>query len=173
MDSPSRWQLAASLWVIAGLAFPFVTPATNLLSAPFQYLGTTAGMSDELAYRVAFTIVRVPLTALLAIAIAATQCAIVPDVRRLARQWLTAAAAAASVSVLIWLPTTLITAQFVGDTFPEPARALLLTFGAALLAGLVSFAQRRTARRAVAVPGSFVVLGVLAAILGAFAGWAL
>jgi hypothetical protein len=80
---------------------------------------------------------------------------------------------AASISVLIWLPTTLIAAQSFGQTFPEPVRALLLTFGAGLLAGLASLNQRRTMRRAVSVPASFVVWSVLAAVLGALGGWAL
>jgi hypothetical protein len=169
----TQWLLAASLWVIAGFAFPFLTPATNLLSRDLQqYLAAAAGMSDELAYRVTFTIVRVPLTAVLAIVIAAVQCAVVLAVRPLARRWFTAAATAASISVLIWLPTTLIVAQFVGDIFPEPVRALLLTLGAGLLAGLVSFNQRRHTRRAVTAPEPFVMTSVLAAVLGALGGWA-
>jgi hypothetical protein len=174
LDRRTHWLLAAWLWVIAGFAFPFLTPATNFLSLAMQrQLAATAGISDELAYRVAFTIVRVPLTALLAIVIAAAQCGVVPAVPPLARRWLTASAMAASISVLIWLPTTLIAAQSFGQTFPEPVRALLLTFGAGLLAGLASLNQRRTMRRAVSVPASFVVLSVLAAVLGALGGWAL
>jgi hypothetical protein len=174
VDRPPHWLVAASLWSIAGFAFPFITPATNLLSRILQpYLAAAAGMSEELAYLVAFTIVRVPLTAALAVAIAAMQCAVVPGLRPMARRWLIAAATAASVSVLMWLPTTLIAAQLVGETFPEPVRALLLTFGAGLLAGLVSLAQRRTTRRAITVPQRFVSTGVGAAIIGAFGGWVL
>jgi hypothetical protein len=166
--------MAASLWVIAGFAFPFLTPATNLLSAyVLPSLVARAGMADELAYRVAFTIVRLPLTAVLAVAIAAAQYAVIPDVWPVVRRWLAVAAPAALLAVLIWLPTTLIVSQFVGATFPEPVRVLLLTFGAGLLAGLVSVAQRRTARRVVTVPGSFVATAILAAILGALGGWAL
>jgi hypothetical protein len=174
MRKPPQWRLAASLWLIGGFAFPLLTPATNLLLRDIQqYLAAAAGMSDELAYRVTFTIVRVPLTAGLATMIATMQCAPLPAVRPLFRRWLTAAAIGASVSVLIWLPTTLIAAQFFGDIFPEAVRALLLTFGAGLLAGLVSLAQRRITRRVVAVPQGFVPTGAGAAILGAFGGWAM
>ena len=56
--------------------FPFLTPATDALSEGLQrYLSSVAGMSDELAYRVAFTIIRIPLTAALGALIAAAQCA--------------------------------------------------------------------------------------------------
>ena len=168
----SHWRLAPSLWLIAGLAFPFLTPATNVLSRDLQQYLSATGMSDELAYRVAFTIVRVPLTGLLGVVIAAMQCVLVPRVRPLARRWLAAAAAAACVSALMWLPTTLIAAQFVGDTSQGTIRPLLLTFGAGLLAGLVSFAQRRTARRALAVHEWFVATAVAMAVLGALGGWA-
>jgi hypothetical protein len=171
---PSRWLAAASLWIISGFAFPFLTPATNLLSRDLQqYLAGATGMSDELAYRVLFTFIRVPLTALLAMMIAATQCVVLPSVRPLARRWLTAAALAASVSVLMWLPTTLIAVQFVGETFPQSVRTLLLTFGAGLLAGLVCFTQQQTMRRVVTIPGAALPIGVLAAMLGALAGGAL
>jgi hypothetical protein len=129
-------------------------------------------MSDELAYYVTFTIVRVPLTAVLGMVIATMQCVIVAAVRPLARRWLNAAAAAACVSTLIWLPTTLIVARFVGDTSQGAIRLLLLTFGAALLAGLVTLAQRRAIRRALAVPAGSLRTAVLAAVLGAFVGWA-
>jgi hypothetical protein len=174
VERPSRWSLAISLWFVAGLAFPFITPTTNFLSSNLQaYLAVAGGMSDELAYRVAFTIVRVPLTVALAVAIAAMQCAVVPAVRPMARRWLVVTATAASVSVLIWLPTTLIAAQIVGETFPEPVRLLLLTFGAGLLAGLASFTQRRTMRRAVAIPQRFVLTGTGTAIVGALGGWAM
>ena len=174
MRKPPQWRLAASLWFIGGFAFPLLTPATNLLSRDIQqFLAAAAGMSDELAYRVAFTIVRVPLTAVLAVAIAAMQCAVVHGVRPVARHWLIAAAIAASVSVLIWLPTTLIAARLVGETFPEPVRVLLLTFGAGLLAGLVSLAQRRSTRHVVTVPQRFVPTSAGAAILGALGGWVL
>jgi hypothetical protein len=171
---PVPWRLAASLWVIAGLAFPFLTPATNLLSrAVQQYVAASSGMSDELAYFVTFTIVRVPLTAGLGVVIAGMQCVLLPGVRPFARRWLVAAAGAACIATLIWLPTTLIAAQLVGDTSQGPIRLLLLTWGAGLLAGLVSFTQRRTTRRTIAVPGSFVATSVLTAVLGAFGGWAL
>jgi hypothetical protein len=174
VDRPAHWLVAGALWIIAGFAFPFITPATNFLSRNLQqYLAAAAGMSDELAYRVAFTIVRLPLTAVLAMAIVALQCAVVSEVRPLARRWLIAAATRASVSVLIWLPTTLIVAQIAGDSSPEPVRALLLTFGAGLLAGLVSFAQRQTTRRVVTIPQRFVPTSVGAAIVGALGGWAL
>jgi hypothetical protein len=167
----TQWLVAASLWVIAGFAFPFLSPATNLFARDLQqYLATTAGMSDELAYRVAFTIVRVPLTAVLATVIAAMQSAVVPRLRPLAQRWLSAAAAAGCVSTLIWLPTTLIAAQLVGNTSQGTVRLFLLTFGAGLLAGLVSFTQRRTTRPAVTVPGSFTATGVLASVLGASGG---
>jgi hypothetical protein len=171
---PSQWRLALSLWFVAGFAFPFITPATNQLARNLQeYLAAAGGTSDELAYRVAFTMVRVPLTAALTVVIAAMQCAVVPAVRPMARRWLMVTATAASVSVLIWLPTTLIAAQIVGETFPEPVRVLLLTFGAGLLAGLVCFSQRRSVRRAVATPQRFVQIGTGAAIVGALGGWAM
>jgi len=174
VDRFPQWLLAGSLWIIAGFTFPFLTPATNLLSSgPQQYLSAAADMSDELAYRVTFTIVRVPLTAVLATVIALMQCAVVPAVRSLTRRWLIATATGASVSVLIWLPTTLIVAQIVGDTFPEPVRALLLTFGAGLLAGLVSLMQRRATRQALTVPKDFIATSIVAAVVGAFGGWAL
>jgi hypothetical protein len=164
--------LAALLWFIAGFAFPLLTPATNLLSRDIQqYLATAAGMSDELAYRVTFTIVRVPLTAALAVAIAATQCALAPSVRPVARRWIVAAATGASVSVLIWLPTTLIAAQLVGETFSEPVRVLLLTFGAGLLAGLVSLAQWRITRGILSVPAGHLWTVVVAAVLGVVGWW--
>jgi hypothetical protein len=174
-EERTRWLRAASLWGLAGFAFPFLTPVTNLFARDLQqYLGASAGMSDdELAYRVAFTVVRVPLTAVLAMAIAGMQYGVAPGVRGMARRWLAAAGIAACVAVLIWLPTTLITAQLVGDISRAAVRTPLLMFGAGLLAGLVCATQRRTTRWAIAVPGSFVATGLLAAILGALAGSAL
>ena len=121
-------------------------------------------MSGELAYRVAFTVFRIPLTAVLALLAAAAQCGVVRGVRPLARRWIIAAAVGACVSTLIWLPSSLMVFQIAGSD--ETVLRLLTVSGAGLLSCLVSLSQRRAARRDIFVPGSFVAVSVLAAVLG-------
>jgi hypothetical protein len=164
--------MASLIWFLAGFVFPFLTPATALLSSGLQrYLSSAAGMSDELANRVAFTIVRIPLTALLGILVAVMQCAILPGVRPLARRWIIAAAVGACIATLIFLPSTLVALQIVGNTSNGTIRLfLLLVPGAGLLGGLVSLLQWRAARREVFVPGWFIAAGVLATFLGVLGG---
>jgi hypothetical protein len=158
--------MASLLWAAAGFLFPFLTPVTALLSEGLQRsLSTATSMSEELAYRVAFTLVRIPLTALLAIVVAVVQCALVNSVRPLAARWITAAAVGASISTLIWLPTTLVALQLAGNDY-DRIRTFLLVPGAGLFAGLVSFAQWRAVRRRVTLPGHYVVISLLAASVG-------
>lgn len=166
----SPWLVASSVWVLAGFVFPFLTPATEQLSAGLQRtLSSTAGMSGELAHRVAFTIVRIPLTAMLAVLVATVQCAVASGVRPLARRWIVAAALGGCIATLIYLPSTLVALQIWGDISGATVRRLLFVTGAGLLAGLVSFLQRRRARAQVVVPSWFVVASVLAAAVGYFA----
>jgi hypothetical protein len=163
------WLVASSVWLVAGFVFPFLTPATMLLSEGFQrYLVSAAGMEDEMALRVAFTIFRIPLTALLAILVALIQCALMRDVRPLVRRWILAAAVGGCVATLIYLPTTLVALGIWGSTSDDTPRRLLFLSGTGLLAGLVSLLQRRTARADLVVPGWFVAANILAAGVGYF-----
>lgn len=166
-DARTQWLGASLVWIIAGFVFPLLTPATALLSQTLQrYLSSGAGMSDELAFRVAFTVVRIPLTVVLGVLVAATQYAMVRDVRPLARRWAAAAAIGACTSTLIFLPSSLVALRIAGTISEGLIRILLLVPGAGLFGGLVSFLQRRAARGSVFVPGWFVGAGVLAAGLG-------
>ena len=166
LASRGRWFAASVIWTIAGFAFPLLTPATAFLSRGVQpYLTSITGMSDELAYYVAFTLWRVPLTAVLGMLVAAVQCTMVEDVRPQARRWIVAAGIASCVATLIWLPTSLVAARIAGGALDETERLLLLVFGAGTLGGLVAFAQRRTVP-AVAMPPLFVPTSALAAVVG-------
>jgi hypothetical protein len=172
--SPRRGDnraLSASLiWIIGGFVFPFLTPATAFLSEGLQrYLSSMAGMPDELAFRVAFTLIRIPLTAALAMLVATAQCAVMRGVRPLARRWIIASAVGACVSTLIFLPSTLVALQIAGDTSGGLVRTFLLVVpGAGLLGGFVSFLQARATRAEVFIPGWFVAANVLSAALGVF-----
>jgi hypothetical protein len=164
--SGERWILASLIWVAAGFLFPFLTPATAALSEGLtRSLSAAAGMSSELAYRVAFTLVRLPLTALLAIVVAIAQAALLNGVRPFARRWIIAAVVGAIVSTLVWLPTTLVALQIAGNDY-DRIRMLLIVPGAGLFAGLVALAQWRAVRGRAAVPGQYVVVSALAAALG-------
>jgi hypothetical protein len=136
-----------------------------------RYLISGAGMGDELALRVAFTIVRIPLTAFLAALVAAAQCAVVRDLRPLARRWVVSAAVGACIATLIFLPSSLAALAIAGDISQGPVRILLLVVpGAGLLGGLVSVVQRRTARAHPAVPGWLAGASAAAAVLGVLVG---
>jgi hypothetical protein len=157
---------AASVWILAGLLFPLLGPLTQLLLPPLQrFLVSAAAMSDELAFYVAFTIFRIPLTAVLGVLLAAAQCALVPALRPLSRPWVIAAGIGACISTLIWLPSSLVVIQNVGDTFAT--RVVLLIYGAGLLGGLVSVFQSKAVRKRMLVPGWFVAASFVATILGA------
>lgn len=170
MDIRSRWSTASSIWVIAGFLYPLLTPATTLLSAGLErYLSSAAGMDSELANRVAFTIFRIPLTVVLGVLVAAAQCAVLPEVRPLARRWIIAAAVGACISTLIILPSSLVALRTMG-TLEGTVRTLLLLWGAGLLGGLVSLLQRRAFRGKGFAPGWFLAASVLAAAVGVFAG---
>jgi hypothetical protein len=166
--SRERWLAAGSIWIAAGFAFPFLAPATTWLSEGLQrYLISAAGMADELALRVAFTIVRIPLTAALAALVAAAQCAVVRDLRPSARRWVVAAAVGACIATLIFLPSSLAALAIAGDISQGPVRIFLLVVpGAGLLGGLVSVVQRRAARGHLAVPGWLAGASAVAAVLG-------
>jgi hypothetical protein len=132
-----------------------------------RYLISAAGMADELALRVAFTIVRIPLTAVLAALVAAAQCAVVRDLRPLARRWVVSAAVGACIATLIFLPSSLAALAITGDISRGPVRIFLLVVpGAGLLGGLVSVVQRRTARAGFAVPGWLAGASAAAAVVG-------
>jgi hypothetical protein len=126
-------------------------------------------MSDELAYYVAFTLCRVPLTAAFGMLVAAVQCTMVEDVRPPAGRWIVAAGIASCVATLTWLPTSLVALQIAGGALDETERLLLLAFGAGTLGGLVAFAQRR-AVPAVAALGWWVPVSALAAVVGVLGG---
>jgi hypothetical protein len=166
----AQWQIASLLWVVAGLLFALLTPATATLTAALQPLLISAmGLSDELlAYRVAFTVFRVPLTALLGILVAVAQCAVVPGIRMWARRWLIASTVGAALSSLVLLPTSLMLIEIAGTPSPEMARVFLALWGTALFGGLVSVFQRRTVRGRFQVPPWFVLAGVLGTLAGAF-----
>ena len=167
MHSRTNWLRGSLVWIVAGLVFPLLTPATNLLSRGLQrYLSSGAGMSDELAQRVAFTILRIPLTAVLATLVAAFQCALLPGIRPRSR-WIVAAAVGACIATLIFLPSNLVALSITGNISEGMIRVFLLAVpGAGLLAGLVCFLQRWVVRRQVLVPASFVVASGLAAVFG-------
>ena len=160
------WLAAGGLWVAGGFAFPLLSPATAQLSQGLQDLLTsTGGMSGELAYYVAFTILRIPLTASLAALIAAGQCILIRGLP--ARRWIVVAASGACVATLIFLPTTLVTLQLYGDISRGLIRAgLLVVPGAGLLGGFVSSIQKRSVRKKVLVPGQYVAVSVAAALAG-------
>jgi hypothetical protein len=170
--SRERWLTASLLWAAAGFLFPFLTPATALFAEGLQRsLSTATGMSEELAYRVAFTLFRIPLTGLLAILVAGAQPPLLDSVRPFARRWIIAAVVGASISTLIWLPTTLVALQIAGNDY-DRIRMFLLVPGAALFAGLSSLAQWRAVRGRAAVTGQYVVVSALAGsvgVLGEFA----
>lgn len=166
LASRAQWVAASVIWTIAGVAFPFLTPATTFLSEGLQpLLIAAAGMSDELAYYVAFTLWRVPLTALLGMLFAAVQCTVVNEIRPRTLRWVIAAGIASCVATLIWLPTSLVALQITGGAFDETETLLLLMFGAGALGGLVAFAQRR-AVPVVAAPRWLVPMSALAAVVG-------
>ena len=168
MASRERWLAAGSIWIAAGFAFPSLAPATTWLSEGLQrYLSSTAGMADELALRVAFTVVRIPLTAGLAALVAAAQCAVVRDLRPLGRRWVVAAAVGACIATVIFLPSSLAALAIAGDISHGPVRVFLLVVpGAGLLGGAVAVGQRRTARAHLAVPGWLAGASAAAAVLG-------
>jgi hypothetical protein len=164
------WLSSSLIWIIGGFIFPFLTPATAFFSEGLQrYLSSMAGMPDELAFRVAFTLIRIPLTAALAMLVATAQWAMMRGVRPLARRWLIASAVGACASTLIFLPSGLVALQIAGDISGGLARTFLLSVpGAGLLGGFVSALQRRATRAEVFIPASFVAANVLSAALGVF-----
>jgi hypothetical protein len=166
--SREQWLAAGAIWIAAGFAFPFLAPATTWLSEGLQrYLISAAGMPDDLALRVAFTIVRIPLTAVLAALVAAAQCAAVRDLRSSARRWVVAAAIGACIATVIFLPSSLAALAIAGDISQGPVRIFLLVVpGAGLLGGLVSLVQRRAARGHLTVPGWLTGASAAAAVLG-------
>ena len=171
-DDSARWRVASLIWLVAGFAFPFLAPATASLSAGLtRYLRTAAGMDEELAFRVAFTIFRIPLAALLAIGVAAVQGALLRSIRPVIRRWFVAAAIGASIATLIYLPSGLLAIQIAGEPLSEAVSLLVLVPGAGMHAGLVSILQRRASRRKVFVPGRFILISVLSAAVGAFIGF--
>ena len=118
---------------------------------------------DELAYRVAFTLIRIPVTAVFAMLVALLQFAMMREVRLPARRWIVAAGIGACIATLIWLPFTLVLLQvFAGNALAIQVRVA----GAVLLGGLVAFLQRRAVREEVWLPRRFVVASVAAAIAG-------
>jgi len=162
----AQWFAASVIWTLAGFAFPFLTPATTFLSEGLQpLLIAAAGMSEEMAYYVGYTLCRVPLTAVLGMLVAAVECTVVNEVRPRARRWVIAAGIASCVATLIWLPSSLAVLQIAGRALDENESLLLRMFGAGILGGLVAFAQRRAAP-AVAVPQWFVPTCALAAVVG-------
>jgi hypothetical protein len=170
-ESPShgRWLAAGLIWILAGLFYPALSPATAAAAAVLQrVLNSALGWSDELAFRVAFTVLRVPLMVLFGMLVGVFQCAEAPALRRLLRRWLSASAVGAAVSTLIFLPSSLILRQVTGLTFEE-TRVPLTLLGAALLSGLISFLQRRAARRQLPLPALFVVVSVTGMTLGVLA----
>lgn len=164
----AKWLRASLVWLAAGFGFPLLTPATNLLSGGLQrYLSSSAGMVDELAQRVAFTIFRIPLTAALAVLVAALQCVLLPGILPPARRWIIASAIGACIATLIFLPSSLVALSITGNISEGMTQVFMLTVpGAGLLAGLVSLLQRRAARKQALVPGSFVPASILAAVFG-------
>ena len=167
-ETRARWLMTSLIWIPAGFVFPFLTPATVLLSPGLQrLLSSAAGMSEEMAYYVAFTCVRIPLTMVLGILVAALQCAVLRSLRPLARRWVIAAAAGACISTLIFLPSSLVASRIAGNTTDQRVQLFLLVVpGVGLLGALVSFLQGRAVGRKVSVPRWFLAASALAAILG-------
>jgi hypothetical protein len=170
MSRSSLGPASISIWIVAGMAFPFVTPVTLRLSTPLEpLLVSSAGMAEEMAYYVAFTIARIPVTAALGAVVAAAHCAAIPQIRPIARRWIIAGAVGAAIATIIWLPSTLIARGLSGGTLDGVTLTLILMFGAALLCGLVSLAQRQALRNRFLLPGWIVVTSLAAAAIGAFA----
>jgi hypothetical protein len=149
-----------------GVPFPL---ATNTLATGLQpFLISTMGFSDELlAYRVAFTVIRLPLAALMGVLIALAQCAVVPGARLLVRRWLIASVVGAAVSTLVFLPSSLVLTEIAGSSSPGMVRILLALWGPALFSGFILVFERRMAQGTLRLPSWFVVAGVLGAMLGA------
>lgn len=121
-----------------------------------------------MAYYVAATIIRIPLTAVLGVLVAAAQCAVIREMRPVARRWIVAAALGAAVSTLIWLPSTLVAREIAGGTVEGTVLTLMLMVGAALMCGLVWLVQWQGVGEKVFIPGGIVVASLVAAAIGAF-----
>jgi len=104
---------------LGGLAFPLLTPATLLLLEGPQRWLVSGGVSEEMSYYVAFTAVRVPLTAALGVLVAAGQVTVLPEARPRAWRLAIGAAVGAGISTLIWLPSTLVVLED-SDAGPDP-----------------------------------------------------
>jgi hypothetical protein len=168
-----RWLAASLIWIVAGFLFPLLLgPATGYLATGLQGLFTSGGgFSDQLlAYRVAVTLIRIPLTALMGILVAVAQFAVVPGVQVLARRWLIASAIGGAVSTLVLLPSSLVLIELAGSSSPEMVSLFLSIAGASLFGGFVSFSQRRSARRRLWVPAWVVAAGFFGASVGAWGG---
>jgi hypothetical protein len=154
-------------WIVAGFLFPLLTPATDALTTILQpFLSSVSGLSNEvLAFRVTVTFVRLPLTGLFGLLVAAGQYAVVPGVGPFARRWLIASATGGAVSTLVLLPASLILIQIMTRTF-------FVLLGALLFGVLVALSQRRAVRGKSAVPAWFIVAGALGTPAGAFLGLA-
>jgi hypothetical protein len=163
------WLVGSLIWIAAGFLFAWLGVATNTLATALQpLLVSTMGFSDELlAYRVAFTLIRLPLTALVGILVALAQCAVVPAVRPLARRWLIASAVGGAVSAFVLLPSSLALIEIAGNSSPERVRTFLALWGPALFGGFISLFEQRTARGRLWVPAWVIVGGVLGAVAGA------
>jgi hypothetical protein len=173
VDKGVRWLAAGSLWWLGGLLFPLLTPPTDAAARSLQHYLSSSGLSGELGYQVAFTLVRVPLTAALGMLVALMQCVLAPAVRPFSRRWIVAAAAGGAASTLIWLPSTLVALKIAGDISRDAVRVPLLAWGAGLLGGLASFLQQRAARARAFPPSWLVAASTLASVCGALAGWLL
>jgi hypothetical protein len=125
-------------------------------------------MESEMAYYVAFTIARVPVTAVLGILVAAAQCAVIGVLRPVTRRWIVAAGIGAGLSTLIWLPSTLVARQVSGGTLEGAVLTLMMMVGAGLICGIVSLLQWQAVRSSVSLPGWVVVASMAAAAAGAF-----
>ena len=163
MISRAHLLAASAIWILAGFLFPALAPLTARLSEGLHRgLMSAAGMPDELAFRVAFTVFRLPVTAVFGILVAGLQCVVMRDVRPLARRWIVAAVLGACIATLIFLPSSLVALQVAGNALDDALRI----WGAALLGGLVSYLQCRAVRGEVVLPGQFVAASVSASVLG-------
>lgn len=166
-----RWLLAsAPLWALAGLLSPLIPPLVDSPVRGFHhFLNQVIGLPDQIAYRLAFAALQVPMIILLGVIVAAAQLLVLRGVRPWARRWMQAAAAGGAItSAAGWMVGSLVPLPMMnqgGDIWLLIFHYLLR---GVLLGAFISIAQRWSMRERVLVPAWFVLASSLAGAAGAF-----